>query len=686
MRYNSSNIRNIAVLGHQSSGKTSLCEALYQTANKLQTKGSIEKKNTISDYLPEEQKRLSSISTSLIPFDYEGYRMNLLDIPGNDDFISEVLSVTRVVKGAILVVDASSGVQVGTMRHWELLRKRNIPTIIYVNKMDKENVDFEKVLDEIRTKLGKIAIPFCYPLGHDNNFDGFVNVVDLKARIFNGKECVDAEIYEDKRAIVMEHHNTICEEVAKTDDELLEKFFSDIPLEREEIRVGLRKGVLSGELVPILVGSAQKNIGLHTMLSMFIDYMPNPSDLKAYEGHKVDGTPDARKTSEEEPFSAYIFKTTCDPYAGTISYLKVLSGVLRNGDEVYSPNSDKVEKVSSLFYMVGKTQVPVDEVGAGDIVCVSRLGDFKSGDTLCDPKKVIVYDGVKYPTAVIYKGMICKSRDEEGKLMGILQKLQIEDPAIAFKRNVETKQFLLGALSTTHIDFIVEKLKSNYRIDLTLEEEKTVYRESITGSADAEGRYVKQSGGSGFYGIVTMHFEPCEESKFEETIFGGAVPKNYFPAVEKGFFEALNQGLLAGFPVIGVKGVLTDGKYHNVDSNELSFKMAAILAFKEAYMKCKPVILEPIVRATISVNQDFIGAVLSDLNSRRGRVQSIDEGEHDRQEITALVPESEIKDYATKLKALTQGTGFFTREFESYERLPRELQDKVIKENSLLNK
>ena len=686
MRYNSSSIRNIAVLGHQSSGKTTLCEALYQTANKLQTKGSVEKKTTISDFLPEEQKRLSSISTAIVPLDYEGHRINLLDIPGNDDFISEVLSVTRVVKGAVLVIDAASSVQVGTVRHWELLRKRNIPTIIYINKMDKENVKFDEILDDIRTKLGKNAVPFCYPLGHDNNFDGFVNVVDLKARIFNGKECVDAEIYEDKRAIVMEHHNTICEEVAKTDDELLEKFFSDIPLTREEIRVGLRKGVLAGELIPVLVGSANKNIGLHTMLSMFIDYLPNPSDLKAYEGKKLDGSVDCRKTSEEEPFSAYIFKTTCDPYAGTISYLKVLSGTLRNGDDVYCPNSDKTEKINSLFYLTGKTQNPVDEVGAGDIVCVSRLGDFKSGYTLCDAKHPIVYDGTKYPTAVLYKGMICKSRDEEGKLMGILQKLQIEDPAIDFKRNVETKQFLLGALSTTHIDFIVEKLKNNYRIDLTLEEEKTVYRESITGSAEAEGRYVKQSGGSGFYGIVTMRFEPSEDSKFEETIFGGAVPKNYFPAVEKGFFEALNQGLLAGFPVIGVKATLTDGKYHNVDSNELSFKMAAILAFKEAYMKCRPVILEPIVRATISVNQEFIGAVLSDLNSRRGRVQSIDEGERDRQEITALVPESEIKDYATKLKALTQGTAFFTREFECYERLPDMLKDKVIRENSLLNK
>lgn len=686
MRYNSSNIRNIAVLGHQSSGKTSLCESLYQTANKLQAKGSVEKKNTISDFLPEEQKRLSSVSTSIIPLDYEGHRINLLDIPGNDDFISEVLSVTRVVKGAVLVIDASSSVQVGTIRHWELLRKRNIPTIIYINKMDKENVKFDEILNDIRTKLGKNAIPFCYPLGHDNNFDGFVNVVDLKARVFNGKECVDAEIYEDKRSIIMEHHNTICEEVAKTDDELLEKFFSDIPLTRDEIRTGLRKGVLSGELIPVLVGSALKNIGLHTMLSMFIDYLPNPSDLKPYEGKKLDGTVDSRKTTEDEPFSGYIFKTTCDPYAGTISYIKVLSGALKVGDDIYCPNNDKTEKINALFYLTGKTQTPVDEVGAGDIVCISRLNDFKSGYTLCDPKKAIVFEGTKYPTAVLYKGMICKSRDEESKLMGVLQKLQIEDPAIDFKRNVETKQFLLGALSTTHIDYIVEKLKNNYRIDITLEEEKTVYRESITGSSEAEGRYVKQSGGSGFYGIVTMKFEPSDESKFEETIFGGAVPKNYFPAVEKGFFEALNQGLLAGFPVIGVKGTLTDGKYHNVDSNELSFKMAAILAFKEAYMKCKPVILEPIVKVTISVNQEFIGAVLSDLNSRRGRVQSIDEGEHDRQEITALVPESEIKDYATKLKALTQGTAFFTREFESYERLPDMLKDKVIRENSLLNK
>ena len=680
-----SKIRNIAFLGHQGSGKTTLCESLYCLAANKETKGSIEKKNTISDFLPEEQKRLSSISTSILPVEYRGYRFNLLDVPGSDDFISEVYAVTKVVKGAVLCIDATSSVQVGTIRHWEILRKRNIPTIIYVNKMDKENIHFDDILDDIREKLGKNAVPFCYPLGHEYDFDGFVNVVELKARIFNGKECVDAEIYDDKKPKIMELHNVICEAVAQTDDELLEKFFSEEPLTHEEIKRGLRKGVLEGELIPVLVGSASKNIGLHTMLQMFEDYLPDPSDLKPYMGSNAKGEKLERKTSVEEPFSAYVFKTTCDVYAGTVSYIKIISGKLKIGDEVAIPSQDRTEKINNMFYLLGKTQTPINEAKAGDIIAISKI-DIRSGDTLCDPKNTILFDRIDYPSACIFKGLVLKSRNDEGKLMSALQKLQIEDPSIDFHRNAETKQLLLGGLSMSHLDFLINKLRNIYRVEVDMEDEKIGYRESITRSAVGEGRYIKQSGGSGFYGVVSMTFEPCETSTFEETVFGGAVPKNYFPAVEKGFYEALEQGLLAGFPVIGVKGILTDGKYHSVDSNELSFKMAAILAFKDAYMKCKPVILEPIDCVVVSVHQQYIGGILSDLNTRRGRVQSIEDGENNRQEVTALVPESEIKDYATRLKAMTQGMGYFTRKFEMYDRLPEMLNEKVIKENSLLKK
>lgn len=679
--YDANKIRNIVLLGHQSSGKTSLVESLALVTGLIGNKGEVEKKNTLSDYTPAEQARGASIQTAVIPLEYNGYKLNIIDIPGNDDFISEYMGVTRIVKGAVLLIDASVGVQVGTVKHWNTLRRRGIPTFIFVNKMDKENVKFDDLLDELRSKLGKECIPFCYPLGHDNNFDGFVNVVDLKARKFDGKKCVDAEIYEDKKEKVFSLNSMITEEVAKADDALLEKFFAGEPFTQQEIHESLRKEVLAGELVPVLVGSAIKNIGVETMLQMFIDYLPNPADLKPYEAHDENGKDVLRQTNDNEPFSAYVFKTVVDPYSGTINLIKVNSGVLHAGDDVYV--NGETQRVSMLYSMVGKTLNSIQEVHAGDIAAITRLEKVKSGDTLSNPKAITVYKPVKYPTAVIFKAIVLANKNDESKIGPALAKIQLEDPCVEVKRNNETKQLLLGGVSQSHIQYVIDKLKTLYKIDVNTEQMKIVYRESIKKTAEGDGRYVKQSGGSGFYGVVKMRFEPAEESAFAEEVFGGAVPKNYFPAVEKGFFEALNSGLLAGFPVIGVKGILVDGKYHPVDSNEQAFKMAGILAFKDAYPKCNPIILEPIMRIKVNVESRFTGDVLSDLNTRRARIQNIEEKEHGNQEIEALIPEAEIIDYATQLKSLTQASGFFNREFVDYEEVPEYLKEKVIKENKI---
>ena len=675
------NIRNVVILGHQSSGKTSLVESLAFTAKLIPAKGEVEKKNTLSDYTPDEQRRGASIQTAVVPLKYNDYKINLIDIPGNDDFISEAIGVVGAVKGAVLVIDASIGVQVGTVKHYKMLKKKGIPTFIFVNKMDKEDVKFDEVLDEIREKLGKEVISFCYPLGHEKAFDGFANAVDLKAHIYNGKECVEAEIYPDKRAKVLELHNTIVEEVAKTNDELLEKFFNGEEFTQEEIRSSLRTGVLGGELTPLIVGSALKNIGVQTLLQMFINYLPNPSDLKPLAAHDENGVDKEVPTSVDAPFSAYVFKTVVDPYTGVINIIKVTSGVLHVGDEVYV--NGETQKVSMLFEMTGKKLDAVNELIAGDIGAITRLEKVKSGDTLSSPKSITIFKPVKYPTAVIFKAIILDNKNDESKLSPALAKMQLEDPALEVKRNNETKQQLLGGLSESHIAYALEKLKNTYKVSLTTEKMKIIYRESIKGTAEGDGRYVKQSGGSGFYGVVKMRFEPAEENVFAEEVFGGAVPKNYFPAVEKGFFEALNSGLLAGFPVIGVKGVLVDGKYHPVDSNEQAFKMAGILAFKDAYMKCRPIILEPIMRIKVVADTVYTGNILSDLNTRRARIQNIEEKEHGSQEIEALVPEAEIIDYVTKLKSLTQASGFFNREFEGYEELPEFLKDKVIAENKI---
>lgn len=679
MTYKSENIRNIAILGHQSSGKTTLSEALAFTGGAITNKGEVERKNTISDYQDHEKEKLSSISASFIPVEYQNHKYNFIDLPGNDDFIGEVLSVTRLIKGAILVIDAEKGIQVGTVKHWQMLRKKHIPTIIFLNKMDKENANFDSLLENIQSKLGKTAVPFCYPIGHEQHFDGFVNVVDLKARKYNGKECVDDIIYDDKKLKVFELHNMICEAVAQTSDDLLDKFFSGEALTNDEIHIGLRKGVLNGELNPVLVGCATKNIGLHTLLNMCADYMPNPTDLNPYSGIDENNNPITRKTQEEEPFSAYVFKTIVDPYSGVISIFKINSGTLKVGDEIYCPQTKQTDKISSLFTLSGKTQTNITTAIAGDIVATTKLTNVKNSMTLCDPKNIIIYPEIHYPTAVFFKAIVPKNKSDEDKLSTVLQKIVIEDPCIEVKRNIETKQLLLGGVGTSHLDYILQKMKTLYKLDVATEPQKIVYRESIKASATADGRYIKQSGGSGYYGVVQMKFEPAEGNVFEEKVFGGAVPKNYFPAVEKGFNEACEKGLLAGYPVINIKATLLDGKYHSVDSNEMAFKMAAILAFKEAYMNCKPTLLEPIYKVVIKVTNDFIGDILSDINTRRAKVLSMSEVEYHNREITILVPEVEIIDYANTLKALTQGSGFFNRSYYGYEEVPTHLQEKIIK-------
>ena len=672
------NIRNIVILGHLQSGKTTLAETLYAAATGNQ-KGSVDAGTSISDYTPEEKSRKSSVHSAILPLEYKGTKINLIDCPGSDDFITDTISAISVVKGAVLLLDASKGVEVGTVKHWNFLRKKNIPTIIYVNKMDKPDVHFDKLMDDIRTKLGKNAIPFCYPMGHNDGFDGFVNCVTLTARKYNGKDCEDAEIYPDKRAAVLELHNQMVEAVAETSEELMEKFFMGEQLTREEIQDGLRKSVLASDLIPVLVGSAIKGIGIHTLLDMMIDYLPNPQDLNPIEGVDMNGNPVERKTLDDEPFSAFVFKTMVDPYFGTANVFKVNSGKIKVGDTVHVSKLDKDIQVSQLNVVTGAKMASVSELTAGDIGCIVKADGVENSMTLSAPSSKIAYPEIEYPTAVYYKALLTSSKSDEEKLGNVLAKICLEDKSIEVKRNPETNQLLIGTLGISHLSYLLERMKNTYKLNLTTEDSKIVYRETIRASATGNGRYIKQSGGSGFYGVVEMEFKPAPENTFTEEVFGGAVPKNYFPAVEKGFFEACEKGLLAGFPVIGVHAILKDGKYHPVDSNELAFKMAAILAFKDAYMNCKPVILEPIIKITVTVEADMVGDIISDLNQRRAKVTGMDVNSRGNQKITALVPESEIQEYTNDLKSLTQGSGFFVREFSNYEPMPQALQDKLLK-------
>ena len=674
-------IRNVAVLGHQGSGKTTLVESLAYKVGLISEKGSIEKKNTISDYLMDEKKKQLSISSSIVPLVYNDHKINLIDVPGNDDFIYETIGITRLIKGAILVIDASRGVQIGTVKHFNLLKKRGVPIFIYINKMDKENVNFTELYEEIVEKLDKKCVPFSYPIGRKENFDGFVNVVELKARKYNGVTCEDDEIYEDKRQIVFELHNRLCEAVATTDDALLEKFFSGEELSRDEIRQGLRKGVLEGELYPIIVGSATKDIGINTLLTMLVDYLPSPADLKPYVATDEEGNEVEIKTEINSEASLYVFKNSYSSYQGLTSIFKVNSGVIKVGDEVYCPNNDKTYRISTLFEVVGEKLNPVTEVSAGDIGATTKLEDIRLSYTLCSPKRVIKYKQVNYPTATYFKALDFATKADSDKFFPSLEKIMIEDPSIELRKNQTTNQILVGGLSSSHLAYVFERLKNNYKINFTPVTPKIVYKETITKKASAEGRYIKQSGGSGYYGVVNMDFEPAEETSFGSTVFGGHIDKGYFPAVEKGFNEALQHGQLVGAPVINVKATLTDGKQHSVDSNEMAFKNAAIIAFKDAYMKCGPILLEPFDKITVNVSNDYLGAVLSDLSKRRGKIQSSEEDAYGNLDVVALVPEAEIQEYANELKAITKSTAFFNLEFYDYEKVPDLLAQKIIEEN-----
>lgn len=674
-------LRNIALLGHVGSGKTSLSESLLYVSGGISKKGEVEKKSTKSDFLAEEHARMSSTQTSLIPVLFNDCKLNFLDVPGNDELTNELYHALEVVKGAVILVDANKGVEVGTELVWDEIRKRHIPSIIFVNKMDKENVEFEKILDDIRNKLGKRAAPFAYPIGRDADFEGFVNVVEMKARIYDGEKCVDAEIWDEKLPKVEELNEMIMETVAETSEELLEKYLGGEKISLEEIKKALHENILNGEIIPVIVGSATKNIGVETLLNMLVDYLPSPGELKELEATLVKTNETVKvKTEMDAPFSGFVFKTMVDPFIGTISFIKVNSGVVKAGDEVYHAQGDTTIKMPNLFTYMGKESIPVEEVNAGDVFVITKQDSLRTGDTLSDNKERVVFPKVSLPTPVIYKAIHPQNKKDEDKISMALNRLNIEDPSFDIVRNKETGQLLIGGYGISHINYIVDRMSNIYKVSVDFEDQKIVYRETIKKKGEGEGKHRKQSGGAGQFGHVYIRFEPTEEDfVFAEEIFGGAVPKGYFPAVEKGLLKTFERGPLAGFPVIGVKATLFDGSYHSVDSNEISFVQAADLAFKAALSSINPTILEPILKLSIRVKEAYVGDVMGDMNKRRGRILGMDQQDN-ATIITAEVPEAEVVSYAIDLKAMTQGSGKFEREFIRYEEVPQNLIPKIIEE------
>ncbi len=681
--YEMNQIRNVALLGHIGSGKTTLAESLLTVSGVKHKMGSVEAGNTCSDFDKEERNRHFSIRLSVLPLEFHGHKYNILDVPGYEDFEGEMQSALRVAGGAVLVIDATSGVEHGTIKAWNYLEERKIPRIIFVNKMNKGFINYKKLLNELKDKFGKKIAPFCLPIGEKNEFKGFVNVVDLNGRIFDGEKCVDSAIDKSLLREVNDIRELLLEAVAETDEIMMEKYFEGEPFSINEIHKGLNSGVINGDVVPVLVGSANDMVGVHTLFDMLYDYLPTPCQMNdcIREGHDLEGNTSTRRVEVEEDFSAIIFKTIFDPYMGRISIFKVNSGVLKKDMEVYNGNKDKKEKISNLFLIRGKEQVECDLVHAGDIGATTKLAYSKTGDSLSSIDNPIIYDQIDFNRPCLYYAVETESKNDDEKIGPSLEKLNDEDPTFTFERNHEIKQLLIGGQGEKQIQIIMDKLEKEFGVKAKLIDPKPVYKETIKGHSNVQGKYKKQSGGSGHYGDVFIRFEPSPESfEFNEEVHGGSVPKQYFGAVEKGLVESMERGVLAGFPVMNIKATLYDGSYHSVDSNDLAFKMAASFAFKKGMNEASPVILEPIVRAEIITPDSYMGDIVGDMNKRRGRIlgmESINEG---YQKLVVEVPQSEMFKYAIDLRSITHSTGTFTMDFIKYEEIPSNLTHKIIKE------
>lgn len=683
--YTTDQIRNVSFLGHRGSGKTTLVEAMLWRAKVVAKPGIVEKGSTLSDYDEEEIARQFSINTSVISLDYQDKIYNILDTPGYADFKGEVLSALGVTGGAVLVVDASAGVEIGTEKAWRLLEERNLPRIIFINKMDKGAINYKKILTELKDKFGKKIAPFCIPLGEGEEFKGFINVVENKSRIFTGEVCEDRPLveHEDFESV----KNLLVEAVAETSEEAMEKFFNGEEFTHDEIQAGLRKGVVNGDIVPVIVGSAIGGIGFHTLFEMIYDYMPTPLEVN---GGEVEGInpeteePIIRKVSMDEPFSAFVFKTIVDPFIGKISLFKVNSGIATKDVEVLNASQNKKEKLSNLYFVRGIKQRDTERVVAGDIAATTKLQYTRTGDTLCDKNSPIVYEGIDFPKPCIFMNVVPDKKADDEKISICLQKLTEEDPTLKVIRNPETKELLLGGQGKTHLEIVLSKLVNKFQVHASLTKPKIAYRETIRKEVSVQGKHKKQSGGAGQYGDVFIKFEPLYDAEYEfvDNIKGGVVPRQYLPAVEKGLHEAALKGPLAGYPVINFKATLFDGSYHPVDSNEISFKQAAILAFRKAMESgATPVLLEPIVKMDIIVPEEYTGDVMGDMNKRRGKILGIDPLTFGEQKISVEVPEKEILEYAIDLKAMTQSKGRFEFEFLKYDYVPSDVAEKVIAES-----
>ena len=683
-KYESKSIRNIAVVGHGGTGKTSLCESFLFVAGKTDRLGRVDDGSSCMDFEPEEHKRHVSITSANNFFDWTKCKINIVDTPGDSNFSFDTQNCLRIVDGAVVVVDAVGGVEFQTQKVWEYADEYKLPRIVFINRMDRERADFFKALASIDEKIKVKTTPLYLPIGKEDGFKGLVDLLTMKACLFEGPKgaCRMEEIPADLADEAGKYRETLVEDIAETDESLMEQYLDAGELGQDDLVNGLRRAVMSGALIPVVCGVATACKGISSLMDVIAANMPSPVDRGAVAGTAPDGSPLERKPEEAEPFSALVFKTIADPYAGRLTLFRVYSGTLSSDTGIYNATRKTNERIGNIFFLEGKSQKPTDQVIPGDIAAFAKLKETTTGDTICQEKTPILYEKLPPPPPIMTFAIEPKSRGDEEKITTALHRLLEEDPTLHFTRNDETKEMILSGMGQIHIEVAVEKMKRKFGVEVNLNIPKVPYKETIKAKTNIQGKYKKQSGGRGQFGDCWIDIEPLPRGggfEFLDKIVGGVIPQQYRPAVEKGIVEAMEGGVLAGYPVVDVRVSLVDGSYHTVDSSEMAFKVAGSLGFKKGVLQCQPTLLEPIENIFIEIPDEYMGDVIGDLNSRRGKVLGMDT-KGSIQIIKGQVPLAEILKYAPDLRSMTSGRGTFTYEHSHYEEVPPYIAEKIIAE------
>lgn len=680
-------IRNFSIVAHGGAGKTSLVEAILYSAGAVDRMGSVEAGNTVTDFDPEEIERKITISSAVACCDWNVYRINIIDTPGFINFIEDARGCLRVSDGAVIIVSAISGVKAETEKIWKYACEFELPRIIFINKMDRENADFTRAVSDIEKSFETEAIALNIPMGEGSSFEGIVDIVRMKAYRFEDGGTKEIDVPSELMEDAGNYRQKLVEKIAESDDALLERYLEGGELTEEEILEGVKEGSLTRKFIPVVCGSATQNRGIDLLMNTAVLCLPSPGEMARISPvrgiNPVDGSEVLRQPDENEPFSAYVFKTIADPFTGKLTLMRVYSGSLDADSTVYNASSDAKERIGQVFYLFGKKHVPTQTLGPGEIGVVAKLKATNTGDTLCDAANPVVFEKVRFSEPIISYAIAPKSKGDEEKVSSGLHRMLEEDPTLRFHRDEETNEMLLSGMGQVHIEIAIQKLKRKFGVDVEMKTPKIPYRETIRARAGAQGKYKKQSGGRGQYGDCWIEIEPLPGGggfEFVNRIVGGVIPRQYIPAVEKGVVETLRAGALAGYPMVDVKVTLFDGSYHSVDSSEMAFKIAGSMALKKAASEAKPVLLEPVMRVEVTTPDDALGSVIGDLNAKRGKVQGVEPQAGGNQKITALVPMAEMLTYANQLHSLTSGRGIYSMEFSHYEDVPGHIAQKLVKE------